>query len=355
MDAKRMTAMMTALCLTILWILSCPFFPLTGASAEAGEKAKLTLMIYMVGSNLETDYGAASRTIDRIAEAAANGPEINLLMMTGGSKSSLKWNAGKSHIWEVRSHRSRTLWNEELMNMGEPETLSFFLNYCAENRPAERYALILWGHGNGPLGFGYDELFEMDPVTMEEFAQAMEKSPFSNENKLAWLAYDASFMGNLEVLQAVAPYTEIMIADEFEVPTDGLNYDYLNEADILPDGEKISRCIIDSYLNAYSQTDPIIAATAIRTEKAEQILQLYHALLSALKEDKPEDYETVLEKSRIKMMPCQSAFYDLGTLAESSREYFPQESDDLIRAIEEATVYHRNNLNSSEGLSTIIN
>ena len=161
MDAKRMTAMTTALCLTILWILSCPFFPLTGASAEAGEKAKLTLMIYMVGSNLETDYGAASRTIDRIAEAAANGPEINLLMMTGGSKSSLKWNAGKSHIWEVRSHRSRTLWNEELMNMGEPETLSFFLNYCAENRPAERYALILWGHGNGPLGFGYDELFEM--------------------------------------------------------------------------------------------------------------------------------------------------------------------------------------------------
>ena len=168
MDAKRMTAMTTALCLTILWILSCPFFPLTGASAEAGEKAKLTLMIYMVGSNLETDYGAASRTIDRIAEAAANGPEINLLMMTGGSKSSLKWNAGKSHIWEVRSHRSRTLWNEELMNMGEPETLSFFLNYCAENRPAERYALILWGHGNRPLGFGYDELFEMDPVTMEE-------------------------------------------------------------------------------------------------------------------------------------------------------------------------------------------
>ena len=353
MAAKRMTAMMTAMCM-MLWIMSCPFFPLTGASAEAGEKAKLTLMIYMVGSDLESDYRAASNTIDRIVEAAANGSEINLVMMTGGSKSSVRWDTEKTQIWEIRSHKYRAIWNDALMNMGDPETLSFFLNYCAENRPAEQYALILWGHGSGPMGFGYDELFEMDPVTMEEFAQAMENSPFSNGNKLEWLAFDASFMGNLEVLQAVAPYTDIMIADEFEVPANGLNYEFLNEPDILLNGEEICRCIIDGYLNTYSQTDQRISASAIRTENAEQILRLYHALLSALKEDKPEDCEKVLEKSRISILSDQSAFYDLGTLAESGMEYFPQESEDLIRAIEGSTVYHRNNLNSSEGISTII-
>ncbi len=112
--------------------------------------------------------------------------------------------------------------------------------------------------------------------------------------------------------------------------------------------------IIDGYLNAYSQTNQRIAAAATRTENVDQIVRLYHALLSALKEGEPEKYETLLEKSRIKMTSGESAYFDLGTLAESSREYIPQESDDLIRAIEKATVYHRNNLNSSKGLSTII-
>lgn len=47
--------------------------------------------------------------------------------------------------------------------MGEPENLTRFLSYAAQNYPADRFGLILWDHGNGPLiGYGMDKQYGND-------------------------------------------------------------------------------------------------------------------------------------------------------------------------------------------------
>ena len=61
-------------------VLLC--IPCGGKGAEA---RKLTLMIYMCGSNLESGSGAASLDLEEI-RAAGFGPEGTVLTMTGGSE-----------------------------------------------------------------------------------------------------------------------------------------------------------------------------------------------------------------------------------------------------------------------------
>ncbi|MBQ6554670.1 MAG: hypothetical protein IJL89_05510, partial [Firmicutes bacterium] len=50
----------------------------------SGNKAETTLMIYMIGSDLETDDGSASKDIDEILAADTSG--INITLQTGGTK-----------------------------------------------------------------------------------------------------------------------------------------------------------------------------------------------------------------------------------------------------------------------------
>ena len=39
--------------------------------------------------------------------------------------------------------------------MTQPDNLASFIQFCAKNFPANRYALILWDHGSGSVsGYG---------------------------------------------------------------------------------------------------------------------------------------------------------------------------------------------------------
>lgn len=116
----------------------------TAQVAEAEEKA-LTLMIYMCGTNLESEHGAASKDLDEILKSDVNTDRVNVIIMTGGTK-----NWGKSFNLDEETSIAR-IKNGQLitkklgtqMNMGEPETLRYFIEYATESYPAEQYALIL--------------------------------------------------------------------------------------------------------------------------------------------------------------------------------------------------------------------
>ena len=60
-----------------------------------------------------------------------------------------------------------------------------FLGHSYHNYPADKYALILWDHGRGPMeGVCFDELYtnlgEEDSLSLEELKQALTDSPFQN-------------------------------------------------------------------------------------------------------------------------------------------------------------------------------
>ena len=157
---KRMILLLTFL-LFFCGVRSARAFGLPGT-----DQKKLTLMVYMCGSNLESRFGSASADIQEMLDSGFDSDQINLLVMTGGSeKWAMGFGAGQSMIHEISRRGRRTVWPgrgeaEQALNMGDRYTLQFFLDYCVKRYPAEQYALILCDHGGGPMtGLCWDELF----------------------------------------------------------------------------------------------------------------------------------------------------------------------------------------------------
>ena len=122
----------------------------TAAAEPAGRK--LTLMVYMCGSNLESGHGAASADIEEMTAAVPAGRDVTILIMTGGT---FQWSQGydpsQCLIHEIGPRGTRIVWRSEALNMGEPDTLTQLLRFGQDSYPAEDYALILWNHGGGPM------------------------------------------------------------------------------------------------------------------------------------------------------------------------------------------------------------
>ena len=174
---KRLLSWMLALALALL--------PSGGAAEE--KPRRLTLMIYMCGSNLESAYGSATSDILEMLEAGGAGDGVSVLLMTGGtSRWSLGLDAQQCQIHELGPRGMRTVWHSEALDMGSSETLTRLLRYGRENRPAEDYALILWDHGGDPMeGLCWDELFSLDNLSLEELRQGIEDAGLGR--RLSWI------------------------------------------------------------------------------------------------------------------------------------------------------------------------
>lgn len=206
---------------------------------EVGPKAtELTLMIYLCGSNLE-DSGFASRDVLEMGRSGFNPEKVNVLVMAGGSRNWAIGNipGGTTGIYRIGTETIATLANDgRAYNMGDPATLSSFLNYGAEQFPAEKYALILWDHGGGSLrGVCQDMNFQGDSLSMSELETALRESPFASR-KLDWIGFDACLMSTAETANIMAPYANYMIASEETEPGTGWDYSFLRDihTDISP-------------------------------------------------------------------------------------------------------------------------
>lgn len=214
--------------------------------------AAQTIMIYLVGSDLESEYGSATLDLKEIMEAGVDTEHNNVVVYTGGAS---EWKLEGLSSYE----NSILLLNEEQeftvidstvsRNMGEAKTLSSFINYCFDNFSSETYSLILWNHGAGPVyGFGIDENYH-DLLTVEEMKEAFENSVGANGRRLEWIGFDACLMNSLEMADLLAPYANYMIASQETEPGWGWNYEFLSElSDEILTGEQMGVKIIDYYM-----------------------------------------------------------------------------------------------------------
>ena len=209
-----------------------------------------TVMIYMVGSDLESDHLAASTDIDEMLDSGFDESAMNVLLYTGGCRdwhnSSIPENANT--IFKIENGNLKELTSKDASNMGDPANLTEFLNYGYSNYPAEQYDLILWNHGGGAFfGYGYDETTS-DSLTLDELQQAFTDSPFHDENKLNLIGFDACLMANIETAHALSSYANYMVASQEPEPGCGWHYSFLDDIDTIQDGTQIGQAIVDSYI-----------------------------------------------------------------------------------------------------------
>ena len=259
-------------------LLFCVFLPYTIADAEQPEKA-LTLMVYMCGSNLESQNGSASSDIEEMLQSEYNLEQVNVILMTGGS---VKWEdygySGKTTISTVNPNytlrdvgQQVTDASSEALDMGDPATLSMFLDYGIENYPAEKYALILWDHGAGPLdGVCLDELHGNNRLSISELAGALGAANIPG--KLSWIGFDACLMGTAEVAQMVAPYAEYMIASQDTEPAYGWNYVFLKDIEEDADGAATGIRIVDTYFEGAKEGETGLTLSCLDLSKISDVI-----------------------------------------------------------------------------------
>ncbi len=332
---------------------------LSAAAAEGGSEKALTLMIYMCGTNLESQYGSATADIQEILASGVDTRAVNVVLMTGGAQS---WQLGldpeRITVSDVVRGQLRTVLQEDAMNMGEPDTLAELLRCGLERYPARDYALILWDHGAGPLGgVCMDELNDMDRLSLGEIAEALER--VSLPKKLSWIGFDACLMSSAEVARAVAPFAEYMIASQATEPAAGWGYGFLQGVEADTDGAATGRRIVDAYFDGENREVAGLTLACLDLSAIEGVSAAMDAFFDPL--SKGMDVKTFAALAELRMA---SAGFGEGIRGISENGYDLVDLGDLIAhcaslgdtsaleaALDAAVVYRRSGLEDSSGLS----
>ena len=100
--------------LAALVLFACTGIQPDAARAAQSEK-KLTVILYMCGSNLESDNGAATADITEILRSRYNSEAVNVIAMLGGTR---KWwggmDAQETAVYEISGNRPKQVWSDGL-------------------------------------------------------------------------------------------------------------------------------------------------------------------------------------------------------------------------------------------------
>ena len=254
-DAARVACMVTK-GLAVLGILA---LMLCLSSTSADTEGRMTLLVYMTGADLESRAGAGSGDLAEMAAAAVD-DSLTVAVLAGGAE---QWHCGfpsdQNMLCRITSEGLQVIESTPANSMGDAATLSAFLKRGVACFPADRYGLILWDHGGGPLaGVCFDERCASDGLTLEELSAALSDSPFA-ETPLDFIGFDACLMATAEVANAVSPYAEFMIASQEPEPACGWNYSFLSGLGETEDGLAAGKLIVDAY--AASQQESMLPTT----------------------------------------------------------------------------------------------
>ncbi len=330
------------------------------------QNGKTTLMIYMVGSDLESKSGAATDDLVEIQESGIDTAHNDVVICAGGSpewqNDSIK--SEKNTILTLSGDSYEVERTTQSESMGKAKTLSDFLNYCVKNHPAEHYALVLWNHGNGPLiGYGKDMLFDNDSLTLSEMKEAMDNSPFSAENKLDWVGFDACLMASAELSCVWAPYAGYLVASQEVEPAFGWQYSFLKNFGKVETTELIT-AITENYLGAcldyyekkgYSDRDTTLACVDL--SYGDELREAVNGLFAEAAKNVDKHYDELAARrvnTRALGRASTGSEYDLVDLNDLSKQLekdYPEQSKALCGVIGKMVVSNRTNAQGLSGMS----
>lgn len=329
--------------------------------------AKSTVMIYMVGSNLESEGGLASLDISEIVNSGYNEENMEVLVCAGGT--SHWWIDGFENnacdVYRVSGDGLQRVYRMENKNMGDQETLEEFVNYVYANSDAQYYDLVMWNHGGGAvLGFGADENYDYDALSMTEIDQALKQTRFiADGNKLEWVGFDACLMGMIEVADVMSNYAKYLIASEEVEAGTGWDYSCLRT---LSDGqhsngEEAAREIIDAFGKSNENEtgyhyDYTLSCLDL-TQVGEAISSFEALIMEAEQEIRNGGYSRIArgrDQTKTFGRVSSTSFYDtidLYDFAMRMMKLYPAEAEALQSSLNNLVVYEKSNVMGAHGVA----
>lgn len=320
---------------------------------------EVTVMVYMIGTDLESQSGAGTKDINEMLYADLN-DNINIIIQTGGCK---RWNnsvISSSNIerYVIAGGKFNKL-NPKIKNgpMTDKDTLSSFIQYSSSNFPANRYFLILWDHGGGSVtGYGYDEKYpQAGSMSPDIIAEALKDGGV----KFDAVGFDACLMANLETAIAIEPYADYLIGSEETEPGCGWYYtNWLSELDkntSIPT-VKLGKKIIDDYISNASKQSYSMELTESIIDLGELVYNIQKPLSTFASSTsemlKSDDYVKIASARSNTKEFSKSSRLDQVDLVDLAKKFDVDGSDELVDAIKSAVKYNRTeNISNSYGLS----
>ncbi len=310
-------------------------------------RATITIMVYMCGSDLESKSGMATRDIQEMLASNID-DHVNLIILTGGST---KWHnnliSNETHqLWQIRNGELHCLSdNEGSVSMTSPATLSAFIGKSVKSFPADRYGLVLWGHGSGTVnGYGYDEQNSASgSMCLVDIHQAL----IDGGVHFDFIGFDASLMATVETALMLNEHADYMIASQEIETSDGWHYtDWLNlvNSDSSVDTMTLCKKIVDDSMmtNApkvigQNVTFSVIDLTELSRSVPDKLGAFARSISSMITS---KNYRIVSNvRGRVREF-AQSKKLDLVDLTDLALRMGTQEGKDLAEAISGAVCYN---------------
>lgn len=337
---------------------------------QAGKDAsnqKEVMLVYMVGSNLESEAGLASQDIQEMLGCKYDEDAVEILVCTGGA--SYWWIDGIPNdactVYEAEQGSLNQVYTLKGENMGEQNTLTEFLNFSYANYQADYYSLVFWDHGGGAvLGYGADENFDYDALSVSELDAALAHSDYCQAGKkFEWVGYDACLMGMLEVAEMMTPYSNYLIASEEVEAGDGWNYEFLSDmtAGNQYNGADTAKCIIDSYGEYYEENysyAPDYTLSCLDLSKTNDVVEKLNSFVEAAEGELQKGGYSKIARMRDETKSfgnvSNTSFYDtvdLYDFADHMKKMYPDETIELQDALGEFVAYNSSNLPNAHGVA----
>lgn len=339
--------------------------PLISPIALSVRAAKYTILIYIVGSDLESRDNAGTFNINQMMKVGST-KNINVVIETGG--------ANKPGWFTVQ--RKLVLPGSVLLvsdlgviSMGAASTIKDFMVWGVNRYPADKYIVIFWDHGGGVNGgFGSSEVLPPPTATpINQLVAAVKGAYNSTGKKFEIIGFDTCLLANTEFISGIYPYTNYFVGSEDLEPGSGWQYDtFLNFINKNPsaNGLSIGMEIVNGYTiqnNGDSTTLSVIDSAAIPN----LVTAVDHFAVSLQPyANTTTDNWKVVAKGRFKAPDYSTSVWDndsfdlvdLTKFAKLIPLQFPADtalrinSDALVSAVKNAVKYFKNSANRADSL-----
>jgi hypothetical protein len=296
-------------------------------SAAAGAaKKSWTVAVYMAGdNNLDPNAYLDLKEMKRVGSTA----DINIVAQvdsaSAGSKTT-RYSITKGAVASLAKDAKQKLGNQ---NTGDPQSLIDFVTWVAANYPAQRYALVLWNHGQGwddtdifagersgdrrrPRSTTFRHAFFrstvkkaatttrhtgpiarailiddnskdfLDNVEMQKVAKA---AVMKFGGKIDLFGMDACLMNQIEVAYQLRKQSRFIVGSELTEPLDGWPYDRilskLAKAPAMMAGQ-LAATIVDDYIASYKADGGPVTQSAVDLAQIDAVAAAVDTLSNVL-------------------------------------------------------------------------
>ncbi|MCL2771899.1 MAG: clostripain-related cysteine peptidase [Oscillospiraceae bacterium] len=342
---------------------------ISGLMLSVQPRKTRTIMVYMNGSDLESQYAAATDDLYEMLGSKFDSKKMNLVIFTGGAK---RWHTpgvpnNLNAIFKIDNGRLIKLAQIGKDPMGYPETLAGFINFGSKLFPADKYGLIFWNHGGGSIvGYGSDERY-INPnkamMKLSEIDAALGSTNlYANDKKFEFIGFDTCLMATLKMACIGEKYADYMVASEELEPDPGWDYYFMGDIKPNDSGREIGKLVVDYYRNFYNNWDisDVLTMSLTDLSKMHEVAATFEDFAASAKYQLANGNYSYISKARgrSRMFGSMGEFagetdmIDTGNLAQSLKELLPDESGTLLSELNDAVIYkYEANIKDLGGLS----